>query len=252
VADACTCTCTQAGHTQLPCESGPAWDLHAGDALAVLSAMPGQSADCIVTSPPYWAKRDYGMPGHYGREPSPDEYIGTLRRVFAEAHRVLRDDGTCWLNLTRVQVIVAGKVIERETAKTPAGERTLLLDGTVRALRELRRLQRKERLAAGQACQQGSHGGYVAADETGAGYSTQRLRGTFYRLVASAGLRKITFYHARHSALSYLLSSGQVPIAVVAACAGHADGGATALKHYIRVRPGDLEARDAIAALLGA
>jgi integrase len=60
--------------------------------------------------------------------------------------------------------------------------------------------------------------------------------------VESAGLRRITFYHARHSALSYLLNSGQVPIAVVAAWAGHADGGATALKHYIRVRPGDLEA----------
>jgi integrase len=158
------------------------------------------------------------------------------------------------LTIARVQVIVAGKVIERETAKTPAGERTLPLDeGTVSALRELHRLQRRERLAAGEAYQRGSHGGYVAADEIGSGYSTQRLRGTFYRMVASAGLRKITFYHARHSALSYLLNSGQVPIAVVAAWAGHADGGATALKHYIRVRPGDLEAaRDAIAALLGA
>jgi integrase len=158
------------------------------------------------------------------------------------------------LTVARVQVIVAGKVVERETAKTPAGERTLPLDeGTTNALRELRRLQRKERLAAGQAYQPGSHGGYVAADETGSGYSTQRLRGTFYRLVKSAKLRKITFYHARHSTLSYLLNSGQVPIAVVAAWAGHADGGATALKHYIRVRPGDLEtARDAIAALLGA
>jgi integrase len=158
------------------------------------------------------------------------------------------------LTVARVQVIVAGKVMERETAKTSAGERTLPLDeGTVNALRQLRRLQRKERLAAGEAYQLGSHAGYVAADEIGAGYSTQRLRGTFYRLVASAGLRKITFYHARHSALSYLLNSGQVPIAVVAAWAGHADGGATALKHYIRVRPGDLEAaRDAIAALLGA
>jgi integrase len=82
----------------------------------------------------------------------------------------------------------------------------------------------------------------VAADEIGAGYSTQRLRGAFYRLVECAGLRRITFYHARHSALSYLLNSRQVPIAVVAAWAGHADGGATALKHYIRVRPGDLEA----------
>ena len=159
----------------------------------------------------------------------------------------------CTLTVARVQVIVAGKVLERETAKTPAGERTLPLDeGTVKALRELRELQRKERMGAGEAYRPGSHGGYVAADEIGAGYSTQRLRGAFYRLVESAGLRRITFYHARHSALSYLLNSGQVPIAVVAAWAGHADGGATALKHYIRVRPGDLEAaRDAIAALLG-
>jgi integrase len=157
------------------------------------------------------------------------------------------------LTVARVQVIVAGRVLERETAKTPAGERTLPLDeGTVNALREPK-LQRKERMAAGEAYRPGSHGGYVAADEIGGGYSTQHLRGTFYRLVESAGLRRITFYHARHSALSYLLNSGQVPIAVVAAWAGHADGGATALKRYIRVRPGDLEAaRDAIAALLGA
>jgi integrase len=91
-------------------------------------------------------------------------------------------------------------VLQRETAKTPTGERTLPLDkGTDRP---------------------GSHGGYVAADEIGAGYSTQRLRGTFYRLVESGGLRRITFYHARHFALSYLLNSGQVPIAVVAAWAG--------------------------------
>jgi integrase len=162
------------------------------------------------------------------------------------------DAGT--LTAARVQVMVAGKVIERETAKTPAGERTLPLDeGTVTALRKLHRTQQKERLAVGEAYQLGSHGGYVAADELGGRYTTQRLRKTFYRLVQAAGLRKITFHHARHSALSYLLNSGQVPIAVVAAWAGHADGGATALKHYIRTRPGDLEAaRDAIAALLGA
>jgi integrase len=88
---------------------------------------------------------------------------------------------------------------------------------------------------------------------SGAHVSKQWLRSAFFRLLESAGLRRITFYYARHSALSCLLNSGQVPIAVVAAWAGHADGGATALKHYIRVRPGDLEAtRDAITALLGA
>ncbi len=59
----------------------------------------------------------------------------------------------CTLTVARVQVIVAGKVLERETAKTPpAGERTLPLDeGTVKALRELRKLQRKERMGAGEA-----------------------------------------------------------------------------------------------------
>jgi DNA modification methylase len=61
--------------------------------------MPDESVNCIVTSPPYWAKRDYGVPGQYGHEPGPDAYIATLRSVFAEARRVLTGDGTCWLNL---------------------------------------------------------------------------------------------------------------------------------------------------------
>jgi DNA modification methylase len=61
--------------------------------------MPAGLADCIVTSPPYWAKRDYGMAGQYGHEPSPDAYVETLRAVFHEARRVLADDGTCWLNV---------------------------------------------------------------------------------------------------------------------------------------------------------
>jgi DNA modification methylase len=95
----CACACACRGHARLPCQSGPGWALHAGDALAVLSAMPDQSADCIVTSPPYWAKRDYGMPGQYGLEPGPGDYISTLRAVFTEARRVLAADGTCWLNL---------------------------------------------------------------------------------------------------------------------------------------------------------
>ena len=61
--------------------------------------MPDESVNCIVTSAPYWAKRDYGVPGQYGHEPGPDAYIATLRSVFAEARRVLTGDGTCWLNL---------------------------------------------------------------------------------------------------------------------------------------------------------
>lgn len=73
--------------------------LHVGDARAVLAGMPGASADCIVTSPPYWGKRDYGVAGQYGHEDTPAGYVATLRDVFREARRVLADDGTCWLNL---------------------------------------------------------------------------------------------------------------------------------------------------------
>ncbi len=57
------------------------------------------SADCIVTSPPYWAKRDYRVVGQYGHEPDPAGYVATLQATFREARRVLADDGTCWLNL---------------------------------------------------------------------------------------------------------------------------------------------------------
>src|ERR1700684_3924195 len=73
--------------------------LYIGDARDVLVGMPGGSADCIVTSPPYWGKRDYGVAGQYGSEPDPAAYVETLRATFAEARRVLADDGTCWLNL---------------------------------------------------------------------------------------------------------------------------------------------------------
>ena len=61
--------------------------------------MPERSANCIVTSPPYWGKRDYGVAGQYGHEDSPAAYVDTMREVFREARRVLADDGTCWLNL---------------------------------------------------------------------------------------------------------------------------------------------------------
>jgi DNA modification methylase len=73
--------------------------LYVGDAREVLAEMPDRPADCIVTSPPYWGKRDYGMARQYGREPDPASYVATLRATFTEARRVLADDGTCWLNL---------------------------------------------------------------------------------------------------------------------------------------------------------
>lgn len=70
-----------------------------GDASATLANLPDGSADCIVTSPPYFGLRDYGVDGQIGAEPSPAEFVDALTAVFREARRVLADDGTLWLNL---------------------------------------------------------------------------------------------------------------------------------------------------------
>jgi site-specific DNA-methyltransferase (cytosine-N4-specific) len=73
--------------------------LYLGDALTVLREMPDASADCCVTSPPYFSLRDYRIAGQIGQEDSPGAYVERLREVFAEVHRVLADDGTLWLNV---------------------------------------------------------------------------------------------------------------------------------------------------------
>lgn len=73
--------------------------LYHGDALGVLKALPDESVDCCVTSPPYYGLRDYGVEGQYGLEGSPAEFVETLRGVFREVRRVLAADGTCWINL---------------------------------------------------------------------------------------------------------------------------------------------------------
>lgn len=73
--------------------------LHHGDSLEVMRTLADGSVDCIVTSPPYYGLRDYGNDGQYGLEPTPDEYVETMRALFAEGRRVLADDGTFWLNI---------------------------------------------------------------------------------------------------------------------------------------------------------
>lgn len=70
-----------------------------GKALEALATLPDESVDCIVTSPPYYGLRDYGIDGQYGLEATPAQYVETMRAVFAEARRVLAKDGTLWLNL---------------------------------------------------------------------------------------------------------------------------------------------------------
>ena len=70
-----------------------------GDALEQLRLLPDESVQCCITSPPYWGLRDYGIAGQLGLERTPEEYVAKLVEVFREVRRVLRGDGTLWLNL---------------------------------------------------------------------------------------------------------------------------------------------------------
>lgn len=100
-----------------------------GDAIAVLKTLPDDSIDCCVTSPPYWNLRDYGMSGQIGNEPTMGEYIQSIVSVFAEVRRVLKPQGTCWLNLgdtyaskwsvNRRNVVGSGSLADGKRANRP-------------------------------------------------------------------------------------------------------------------------------------
>jgi DNA modification methylase len=70
-----------------------------GDCRQRLAELPDASVNCCVTSPPYFGLRDYGHEGQMGLEPTPDEFVAGMVEVFREVRRVLRDDGTLWLNI---------------------------------------------------------------------------------------------------------------------------------------------------------
>lgn len=70
-----------------------------GDALTVLQTLPSDSVDCIITSPPYFRLRNYGVDGQLGREAHVGQWVEELRAVAAALHRVLKPTGTFWLNL---------------------------------------------------------------------------------------------------------------------------------------------------------
>ena len=72
---------------------------HFGDCIETMRGMPAGIVQTCVTSPPYFGLRDYGHDGQIGLEATPDEFIGKLVEVFREVKRVLRDDGTLWLNI---------------------------------------------------------------------------------------------------------------------------------------------------------
>ena len=70
-----------------------------GDATSVLRGVPEGSIDCVITSPPYYQLRDYGVVGQHGLEPTVDDWVDGLRQVFVEVARVLKPAGVLWLNL---------------------------------------------------------------------------------------------------------------------------------------------------------
>lgn len=70
-----------------------------GDSLDILKTLQPESVNCCMTSPPYWALRDYGVDGQLGLEPTFTQYINKLCDIFDEVKRVLRKDGTLWVNI---------------------------------------------------------------------------------------------------------------------------------------------------------
>jgi len=70
-----------------------------GDSVTVLKALPDNHVQCIITSPPYYQQRDYGDTNQLGQEKTPEEYVLKLIDIFRECQRVLKEDGTLWLNL---------------------------------------------------------------------------------------------------------------------------------------------------------
>jgi DNA modification methylase len=78
---------------------GSSLEILCGDSLTELRKLPTESVHCCVTSPPYWGLRDYSANGQLGLEKTPEQYVAKMVEIFREVRRVLRKDGTLWLNL---------------------------------------------------------------------------------------------------------------------------------------------------------
>jgi site-specific DNA-methyltransferase (adenine-specific) len=101
--------------------------IRTGDCRDVMAKLPAESVQCCVTSPPYFGLRDYGNAAQIGLEDTPDAYVSEMVAVFREVRRVLRDDGTLWLNLgDSYSTHAAGKVADpmRKSGLAGAGKKT--------------------------------------------------------------------------------------------------------------------------------
>lgn len=107
-----------------------------GDCRDILRTLPAESVHCCVTSPPYFGLRDYGVDGQIGLEPTPDAFVAEMVAVFAEVRRVLRDDGTLWLNLGDSYTMGVGSA-RGKPYKRHAPQKSGLWKGTRSAKRDL-------------------------------------------------------------------------------------------------------------------
>lgn len=123
-----------------PFVADPDFTLYVGDALDVLRGLDSESVHCCVTSPPYWGLRDYGHDDQLGLEATPEQYVARMVAVFREVWRVLRPEGTVWLNL--------GDSYARDPAKGgsgPNGKHDFIPDyGKAREIVRAKRLPRGE------------------------------------------------------------------------------------------------------------
>jgi len=104
-----------------------------GDCLEILPTLEAESVQLCCTSPPYWGLRDYGVESQLGLEKTPEEYVEKMVRVFREVKRVLRKDGTCWVNMgdsyvssatgsqgNNTSTLDGGKATQIEAGKRPS------------------------------------------------------------------------------------------------------------------------------------
>jgi len=99
----------------LPTNDDPVVLVH-GDVREVLKGFQNDIFQCAITSPPYWGVRDYGVNGQIGAEPNVHDYVSTLVEIFSEVRRVLKPDGTFWLNIANTYTS-GGRTWRQEDAK---------------------------------------------------------------------------------------------------------------------------------------
>ncbi len=126
-------------------------DIRHGDALAMLRDMPDGGVQCCITSPPYFGLRDYGVDGQAGLEATPEAYIANMVEVFREVRRVLRADGTLWLNIgDSYNAYNGGRGASKSISKAANGVLPALPKGyglTTRTLKNKDRMMIPARLA---------------------------------------------------------------------------------------------------------